>query len=238
MNAIEDLLLKYNAGEGGVGADLVRALRQNQLCVYLAEPPTLDGETVTKVRVHIGLEQNKAVAFVFTSLQILEAWCQSRGISVNMAQLFGDDLCANLKDGTGIVVDSGTSSAVRIGAETVTAIRAGEEVTHPHIVKCGVSTAMITVDPQNESSRQVQQYEPNVPSGVLVPDKEDPEDLNASKSKAFARRSKPTQFFAVPQGIKARPAPTVDSGRQRTYTSSNLKKIVRPPGSGDDDEQK
>lgn len=237
MNVTEDSLLKYNSGEGGSGADLVRAFRENENYVYLAEAPVFEGDTVTKARVHIGIEQNKAVAFVFTSEQVLQAWCQSRSIEVHFVQVPGDHLCANLKDGTGVVIDSGTSAAIRIGAETVTAIRAGELVTHPLLIKCGVVTDMIPVDPHNDNTRQVQQYQPTAPPGVMVPTPKEGEE-GGSKSKAFARRAMPTQFFSVPQGSKPRPAPAVDSGRPRTYTSSNLKKIVRPPGSGEDEGQK
>lgn len=219
----EVLIAELERFKGGIPQSEPRVLSliSKSILFLVAEGDVSGDEEAVTVKVRIATTEGRASAYLFSSEDLLRNWCAQRSIPANPMPISGADLCLILPKNTSIEIDPGT-------AHWVTLTPAQIELLHDTGAlskwkPAGGSGFQSTGIAEQAIQAQGSAEQPLAAEPALCDPGQEP-----GKKKFFARGS-PTTLFAAPALDKK-----VDlSSRPRTYTSSNLKKVVRPNKPGD-----
>jgi hypothetical protein len=225
-DTLRSILTRFSSGEGTTPSEVVRAFRSSSLYVALAEAPVETDGVVTNAKFYCGTEQETQVAYGFSSIELLAAWCVVRELPQHAIELVGEELCRVLPERVGICLDSWSSNCICIPYDAVATIKDGDEVTHVRLVKIEFVTAPILA-----SSKDAVLVEPYKPPNMLAPATAEKPAAGNKPPPPFAARANRTQFFAVPQSVN-RPKPGMLSQKNKSQPNSSLKKVIRPPSGG------
>jgi hypothetical protein len=225
-DTLRSMLTRFSAGEGATPSDVVRTFRSSSLYVVLAEAPVETNGVVTNAKFYFGTERDTKVAYGFSTLELLAAWCVVRELPQHVIELVGEDLCTVLPERTGVCLDSWSSNCICIPYDAIATIKEGDEVTHVNLIKIEFETA-----PMLTSSKDAVLIEPYKPQSAPLPTMVENQPVGHKAPPPFAARANRTQFFAAPQSV-GRPKPSVVSQKAKPQPNSSLKKVFRPPGGG------
>jgi hypothetical protein len=171
--------------------------------------------------VRIATSEGRSSAYLFSSEALLEKWCQQHSIPANPMPINGADLCLILPKNTSIEIDPGTAHWVTLTPAQIELLNDSGTLSKWNAI--GPSGSESAVSAEHPSQQEASEEQAPVAEAPAAGSEEAP-----AKKKFFARGS-PTTLFAAPAIEKK-----VDlNSRPRTYTSSNLKKVVRPSKPGD-----
>lgn len=214
----EVLIAELERFKGGAPQSEPRVLSLiSQAILFLvAEGDVSSDEAAVTVKVRIATTEGRSSAYLFSSEDLLRKWCEQRSIPANPMPINGGDLCLILPKNTSIEIDPDTAHWVTLTPAQIELLSdSGSLAKWKPTEDFGSSSA---APGENSAQREA--------SGGQLPAVEQQQGDSGQepvKKKFFARGS-PTTLFAAPNVEKK-----VDlNSRPRTYTSSNLKKVVRP----------
>jgi hypothetical protein len=203
----------------------VLSILSHSTLFLVAEGDVSGDETAVTVKVRIASSQVCSSAYLFSSEELLRKWCEQLSIPAYPMPINGADLSLVLPKGTSIEIDPGTSHWVILTPSQIELLNnPGALSKWSSAPDDGLKTMIPTEQPTQQEAHDSQ------PPIAEAPNTANSEQESVKK-KFFARGS-PTTLFAAPAIEKK-----VDlSSRPRTYTSSNLKKVVRSnkPGEGEE----
>jgi hypothetical protein len=222
----EVLIAELERFKGGTPESEPRVLSliSKSILFLVAEGDVSGSDAAVTVKVRISTTEGRASAYLFSSEELLKSWCEQRSIPANPMPISGADLCLLLPKDTSIEIDPGTAHWVTLTPDRIELLNdTGALSKWKPTGSAGFQSSVIT---QQSAAPEVSGGQP-APAEAPQPDP----GQEPAKKKFFARGS-PTTLFAAPAIEKK-----VDlSSRPRTYTSSNLKKVVRPNKPGDGEE--
>lgn len=208
------VMSSFVRGESSKVASISLELANLQLLVHLSEELPADTGVDSKLKLFRRTDVQNATAFAFTSLESLSKWCTQVGRPSFHVSLLGADLAAALPENTWLCIDAAEPHALVFKPEYLARVAENEVVFEE------------TLSPTAPDPKLQQPVAKASDEGGDKP-KESP------VRKPFAR-STPTQFFKR-EGLSQRPPEPLQPSRQRTFTQSNLKKIIRPGGNNGGD---
>lgn len=195
------------------------------------------GEKVI-VRPHLVRRDGYVAACLFSSVEQLTAWCARRGMPARWVGICGIDLAVALPADTWLEIDPDMDRSVTLSPAHLTLLGSAFSS------EVGM-TPDVPLPPEDEdefvdgfemvdsrATHGVPQYRVSSPQGA---DEQKPAAgqtcaPEGAPAKRRFNRSNPTTMFEAPKLERK-----AEVERPRTYTSSNLKKVIRPPKSGDDE---
>ena len=208
-------LVRFSSGEASYADQVCATLADTNVFVLLSEPlPDENSSAATVVKVALKLEGEQPTAYIFLSPESAAQWCVSSSVPPHLAEMNGADVCVALPERTWIRVDAGQSHS---------------SVLSPLLV---IKTSSLGYGPNASKAEPPSAVMSDAP--VLVNQNKDFQVGAPADQKPKARhipRGHPTTFVVSPLAGRKLPEAPLNTGRPRTYTSSNLKKIIRPPGS-------
>jgi hypothetical protein len=186
------------------------------------------------VRVYIVRRDGYSSACLFSSVEELRGWCARRGLAAHWMSVCGADLAVALPSDTWIEIDPDTTRSVTLSPA------------HLGLLSAQVVPASIPQEVGSDSTSPDDGFEmvDSGPTQVAQPYRvaEGPKVMpSASETQSTTggttppkrrfNRSNPTTLFEAPQLERK-----AEMDRPRTYTSSNLKKVIRPPKPGGEEE--
>lgn len=220
----EVLIAELERFKGGIPQSEPRVLSliSKSILFLVAEGDVSGDEAAVTVKVRIATTEGRASAYLFSSEDLLKNWCEQRSIPANPMPISGADLCLILPKNTSIEIDPDTAHWVTLTPAQIELLNDTGALSKWK--PAGDSGCKSTVSAEQAIPTQGIGEQPT----AAEPAQGDPGQEEPVKKKFFARGS-PTTLFAAPAIEKK-----VDlSSRPRTYTSSNLKKVVRPNKPGD-----
>lgn len=208
---LKNLLSQFSKGQVTLQDELCTVLSDSMVFVLLSEPITdSDSGQPTVLKVALRTEDAKQMATLFLNFETGTSWCSRSGIAPNFAEMNGADVCVALPEGTFLRLDPGQPHTAALS---------------PVIVAKTASLGYGTV-----SKAKMPEAEPAAAPAVAST----PEDFQLADpvppKPRYIPRGHPTTFSMSPV-MQKKADEKLNTGRTRTYTSSNLKKIIRPPGS-------
>jgi hypothetical protein len=213
-------LARFKGGSPQSEPRVLSLISQSTLFL-VAEGDVSNDEAAVTIRVRITSNEGRSSAYLFSSEERLEVWCKERSIPASPMPINGADLSLVLPKNTSIEIDPGTSHWITLNPHQIELLNdSGALAKWKSSPEDDFKSMVPTEEPARQEATAYQ------PPAAEAPQAESGEE--SVKKKFFARGS-PTTLFAAPAIEKK-----VDlSSRPRTYTSSNLKKVVRPNKPGD-----
>lgn len=227
-------LVKYVGGEKHCANDIARAFESSKLVIHLADDVNAKDTESTTFKIFLQKEREHQTAVVFSAEEYFSRWCYESKRPPYMIEVFGSDISAALPADTWLFLDPSSPHGMLLPPAFLSKVAAQDftigEGAYP-IPKS--DTGFLFSD---FSSSGPGLYNPNGGSDLVVVENKKPaappKTPDKNPGKPFMSRSNPTEFFAVPQLAKKEEA--LRGPRPRSYTSSNLGKIIRPPNSDKD----
>ena len=213
-------LQRLHDGEDGAETRALFVISRANLYLLSENDPALgEGDSlVISARIH-SINDNPT-AYFFSSESMLHQWCQQKGISPFAVQIQGADLSVTLPQGTWIELDPDTPYACRLSPEQLNRLN---DASQSEVMGLVVATP-------DDDDGFVSPIKPEAVAAmptVYKPVDAELKDQNSvgPTKKRFIPRSHPTTLFAAP-AMQKKEELTVE--RQQSYTSSKLKKVIRP----------
>lgn len=214
IQQFRDILAKFSSGTVQLADQICAALAESSVFVLLSEPLRDDATSgSTVVRVAFRAEGVFQSAYVFLDTEAAISWCELESVTPHLAEMNGADVCVALPRDTVIRLDPGYPHAITLSPQMV------------------VKTSSFGYSTSSKASSQMPNSEPL--SSVPVKRGDDGLAAPLAQLAPLARhipRGHPTTFVAAPLPSKRPGDGKLNTGRPKTYTSSNLKKIIRNPG--------
>jgi hypothetical protein len=200
---------------------MLSMLSASQLFVASEQEPPVLGDSLTSVPVRIGAADGRMSAYLFSSEGLLRAWCIKMGWPTFPVQLSGGELPVALPKGCWVEIDPGTPHHVILSPKQLERLAqpAGQGV----VADDAGFTSWVPREQQAPVADSQQPAEMFPEPGLAEQDASPVDSAVAAKRRLFSR-SNPTTVFAAPTLDKK----TDLESRPRTYTSSNLKKVIKP----------
>lgn len=219
-------IVRFRSGRPGAELHMLSILSSTSLFVVVDEQPTTGLSASNSVSIRIGSSEGRSSAYLFTSESLLTSWCAKQGWRASSACISGGDLSLSLPQGAWVEIDPGTPHHVVLSPKQL------ERLGQP-FDKGATGTASDDSGFTRWAGKDNVEPKPSVPAELFPEGKPEdspvsdaggaPEAQQPAKKRPFMR-SNPTTIFAAPTLEKK----TDLESRPRTYTSSNLKKIIRP----------
>jgi hypothetical protein len=225
--ATEALIAELERFRGGSPQSETRVLSlisQSTLYLVAEGESASEGNSVT-FRVRLGSNNGRSCAYLFSSEQLLKAWCEQRTIPAHPIPISGADLSLVLPKGTSIEVDPGSAHWVTLAPQQIELLNDSGALSKWQSSADDGFKSMVPTEEKMHQQEATAYQPPQVESSETPPGEQ------PAKKKFFARGS-PTTLFAAPAVERKVDIAT----RPRTFTSSNLKKVVRsnkPDGSSE-----
>ncbi len=199
----------------------VLSLISQSILFLVAEGDVSGDDAAVTVKVRITTSEGRSSAYLFSSEALLKKWCEERSIPASPMPINGADLCLILPKNTSIEIDPGTAHWVTLAPAQIELLNDTGALSKWKLAGDSGSRSAATTDQPGQQEA----------GGEPAPAAEPPQGDSGQDpvKKRFFARGSPTTLFAAPAIEKK-----VDlNSRPRTYTSSNLKKVVRPTKPGD-----
>lgn len=207
-------LERFRVGTPQSETRVLSLISQSTLFLVAEGESANDGSSVT-FKVRLGSSDGQSRAYLFSSEQLLKAWCEQRGIPANPIPINGADLSLVLPKGTSIEIDPGSAHWVTLAPQQIELLSDSGALSKWRAPTDDGFKSMVPAE--KVLQQEATAYQPPQVESAEAAVEEQP-----VKKKFFARGS-PTTLFAAP-AIERK----VDiTSRPRTFTSSNLKKVVR-----------
>jgi hypothetical protein len=198
---------------------MLSMLSTSQLFVVSEDEPREVGDSSVAVAVRIGTVDGRSSAYLFSSEGLLRTWCVKMGWPSFSVQLNGGDLSVALPKGCWVEIDPGTPHHVILSPKQL------ERLGQPFEQAAAAEDSGFTswVPKEQQLTPKATQPAELFPEGQATNEEAQQTDPSAPPKRRPFTRSNPTTVFAAPTLEKK----TDLESRPRTYTSSNLKKVIR-----------
>jgi hypothetical protein len=190
--------------------------------LFVASEQQLPGvnRSLAGVPVRIGTVDGRSSAYLFSSEGLLRAWCLKMGWPFFSVQLSGGELPLALPKGCWVEIDPGTPHHVILSPKQLE--RLGQPLEQGVVADDAGFISWVPKE-QQAPAAATQQPAELFPEPEAVQQPVQPADSSAAPKRRPFSRSNPTTVFAAPTLDKK----TDLESRPRTYTSSNLKKVIK-----------
>lgn len=224
-------IVRFRSGRPGAELQMLSILSATNLFAVVEEQAVAGQGQEAPVSIRLGNVDGRSSAYFFTSETLLSAWCARQSWRPAFACLSGGELSLSLPQGAWVEIDPGTPHHVVLSPKQL------ERLGQPFEKGAAGSASDDSGFTRWTDKDQGEQKKQSLPAEMFpaetsqatstgsaadeVGDSGGPEQ--PAKKRPFMR-SNPTTIFAAPTLDKK----TDLESRPRTYTSSNLKKIIRP----------
>lgn len=237
-----ELLASRSATPAQRAEGSVLALIANANLFLAVEPESTGGlDTPVLIKLHTAHGDARASACVFATPELLAAWCQQHAVQARAIPIGGGALRLVIPQHVFLEIDPGTAHWVTILPEQLARITTQPAAAPLHSAADDYDGFRSMVPPEqprapspSPSSVTPLDAAPVVPHSMPhQPAPADPAGSEQPAKKRFFARGSPTTLFQQPPINR----PVELDNSNRSYTTSTLKKVVRPTKPGDDDKK-
>jgi hypothetical protein len=219
-------IVRFRSGRPGAELQMLSILSATNLLAVVEEPAATGQGAGAPVSIRLGSVDGRSSAYLFTSETLLSAWCTRQSWRPVFACLSGVELSLSLAEGAWVEIDPGTPHHVVLSPKQLERLAQPFDKGAAGSVSDDSGFTRWTDKEQGESkpSLPAELFPAERSEAAATESAEVASDPQQPAKKRPFMRSNPTTIFAAPTLDKK----TDLESRPRTYTSSNLKKIIRP----------
>jgi hypothetical protein len=214
---------------------MLTVLSTANLFVVVDEPSAGAVGQSQAASIRVGAVDGRSSAYLFTSESLLCSWCAKQRWQPACASVSAIDLSLSLPQGVWVEIDPGTPHHVVLSPKQLERLgQPFDKQAAPVAVDSDFTrwSASEVGDTQRQTPAEMFPSEGASVVEALPEQPAAPSEAQPPAKKRAFMRSNPTTIFTAPTLEKK----TDLESRPRTYTSSNLKKVIRPTKPGGDSE--
>lgn len=208
-------LERLKAGQPGAESRVLFVLSRSSLFLLAADGVADDGAAQVTVKVRLLDVHGRRTAYLFSSEVALNEWCLKSGFQPNALPIHGGDVEFLLPKETWMVLDPDTAHATLLSPDQLALVNQDQTATMSVMAGPKADDGFVSVVPKEELRADA----PNVYQPVGL----EPAIPDGPVKRKFAPKTHPTTLFQAPNVERN----DIQKPRERTYTSSNLRKVIR-----------